>query len=83
MESVKNSAALLSIYRVKAISWTPSAISASGGPVRNIDGTLKGRYYCRYKDHNDKIKDIVVITHWAEKQFSVMALAYVQNLPTI
>ena len=80
MENVQNSAALHNIYRVKAFSWTPSAISASGSPVRSNGGTLKEKYYCRYKDHNNKMKDTVVILHWAEKQFSIMALAYVQKI---
>ena len=40
---------------------------------------MKEKYYCKYKDHNDKMKDTVVVTHWAKKQFSVVALAYAQK----
>ena len=79
MKNLQNSTALPHLYRIKAIFWTSSAISASGGSAKNNDGNLKGKYYCRYKDHNNKMKDTVVITHWAEKQFSLVALAYAQN----
>lgn len=79
MEKVITTAMLWNIHKVKAISWTPSAITASGGPVKNADGTLKRKYYCRYENDFKKMKDTVVVTNWAERHFSVVAFAYAQK----
>ena len=79
MDILKNNASLLKIYRVKSKFWVSSVTNASGGPVRNIHITFKGKYYWRDKDCIDKIKATVVVMQWAKEDLSVVVLAYVQT----
>ena len=57
------------------IAWHPET-TASGEPVRNLDGTLKGHYVCKYRDENGELKDERCENDWMERNFLVPSLAY-------
>ena len=79
----KTLAALTNVYLVKYICWIPDR-DIDGDKLLNKDNTLMGKYVCRYQeqqaDNTTVLKDITVGTHWAEMNFSVVALAYAQRL---
>jgi hypothetical protein len=74
----KQEAALAQVRTIKYLAWHPET-TVRGNPLRNNDGTLKGRYVCRYNDENNEQVDVDVSTDWAQANFSLIALAYAQQ----
>ena len=76
-------AALSNVKQVKYLAWVPET-SPSGEKLLNQDGTLKGKYVCKYiqdqKRNKNNLKEMTVGTDWVEKNFSVILLAYIQRL---
>ena len=50
-----------------------------GQPKFYGDGTLKGKYVCRYLDGQDRLQSVTVPTDWAEEKFGIKALALAQE----
>lgn len=47
--------------------------------MKNDDGTLKGKYICKYTDDKNKWFETEISTDWTEQNFLVFVLAYVQQ----
>jgi hypothetical protein len=78
LKAAKQEARLAQVQSVKYIAWKPE-VKASGRPQFHDDGTLKGTYVCKYKATKDEFNEVEVGADWAERNVSVVALAYAQQ----
>ena len=82
-EAVKTLASLTNIKRVKYLAWEPE-VTREGDSLYYHDGTLKGEYFCIYKEKVPNQKSdyttVAVSCDWAERNFFIIALAYAQHL---
>ena len=83
LKAASTLAALTSVEKVKYLCWVPE-LSAEGEQLENWDNTLRGKYVCKYRkqqsDGTYNLLEITVGTDWVEKNFSVVALSYIQRL---
>ena len=77
-EESRTLASLDNVRKVKSIAWVPQASSKGIKPTFD-NNTLKGKYVVRY-ENGPEMKDITVKSDWAERNFSVVALACAQKL---
>ena len=78
LKEAKTLALLDNVHAVKCIAWVPEC-SSNGNKLTHEDGTLKGKYIVKYEEHHQDgptvLRDVKVSNDWAEKNFSVVALA--------
>ena len=83
LEAIKTLASLNNVKRVKYLAWEPE-VTSKGDIMYYHDGTLKGEYICIYKEkvpnQKSEYKTVAVSCDWAERNFSIIALAYAQRL---
>ena len=74
----RQEACLSQANSVKFLAWHP-ATTVKGKALKFHDGTLKGKYICKYEDQNKELKEIECENDWVQHNFSIVAQAYAQQ----